>query len=77
MAGRQASEVRAGVGMVARGLALVEQTLRNWGRATDCGQLNLPGAKVITPEQMELSRLRVENAKLRMECETLKKRWRT
>jgi transposase len=28
---------------------------------------------MITAEQMELSRLRAENAKLRMECEILKK----
>jgi transposase len=28
---------------------------------------------VVTPEQMELSRLRAENARLRMECEILKK----
>lgn len=31
------------------------------------------GAKVITPEQVELLRLRVENAKLRMGCEVQKK----
>jgi len=62
-----------GVGMVARELGLVEQTLRNWVKAADRGQLNPPGAKTITPEQMELSRLRAENAKLRMECEILKK----
>jgi transposase len=42
-------------------------------KAADRGQLNPPGAKTITPEQMELSRLRAENAKLRMECEILKK----
>ena len=30
------------------------------------------GAKVITPEQVELLRLRVENAKLRMGCEIQK-----
>jgi transposase len=65
------------VGMVARELGLVEQTLRNWVKAADRGQLNPPGAKIITPEQMELSHLRAENAKLRMECEILKKRRRT
>ena len=61
------------VGAVARELGLVEQTLRNWVKADDRGKLNPPGAKVVTPEQMELSRLQVENAKLRMECEILKK----
>jgi putative transposase len=61
------------VGLVARELGLVEQTLRNWVKAAGRGQLNSPGAKIITAEQMELSRLRAENAKLRMECEILKK----
>lgn len=62
-----------GVGPVARELGLVEQTLRNWVKAAERGQLNPTGAKVVTPEQMELSRLRAENARLRMECEILKK----
>ena len=70
----QIERVKAGqgVGPVARELGLVEQTLRNWVKAAERGQLNPPGAKVITPEQMELSRLRAENARLRMECEILK-----
>jgi len=58
---------------VARDLGLIEQTLRNWVKAAKAGKLNLPGAKTVTPEQMELSRLRAENARLRMECEILKK----
>ena len=61
------------IGGVARELGLVEQTLRNWVKAAEKGKLNPPGAKVVTPEQMELSRLRVENARLSMECEILKK----
>ena len=61
------------IGAVARELGLVEQTLRNWVKAAEKGKLNPPGAKVVTPEQMELSRLRVENARLKMECEILKK----
>jgi transposase len=61
------------IGAVARELGLVEQTLRNWVKAAEQGKLNPPGAKTVTPEQMELSRLRVENARLRMECEILKK----
>jgi len=61
------------IGAVARELGLVDQTLRNWVKATERGKLNPPGTKVVTPEQMELSRLRVENARLRMECEILKK----
>ena len=61
------------VGLVARELGLVERTLRNWVKAAGRGQLSPPGAKSITAEQMELSRLRAENAKLRMEFEILKK----
>ena len=67
--------VRSGesVGAVARDLGLVEQTLRNWVKAAKAGKLHAPGAKAITPEQMELSRVRAENARLRMENEILKK----
>ena len=62
-----------GVGGVAKDLGLVEQTLRNWVKAAKAGKLNAPGSKAVTPEQMEVSRLRAENARLRMECEILKK----
>ena len=58
------------VGAVATDLGLVEQTLRNWVKA---GKLHAPGAKAVTPEQMELSRVRAENARLRMELEIAKK----
>ena len=60
-------------GVVARELGLGDQTLRNWVKAFDAGRLNAPGAKTVTPEQMELSRVRAENARLRMENEILKK----
>jgi transposase len=60
-------------GAVAKELGLIEQTLRNWVKAFDAGKLLPPGAKSITPEQMELSRVRAENARLRMENEILKK----
>jgi transposase len=62
-----------GIAAVAKDLGLVEQTLRNWVKAAKAGKLNPPGAKAVTPEQMELSRLRAENARLRLECEILKK----
>jgi len=67
--------VKAGqsVGTVARELSLVEQTLRNWVKAAAAGKLNGAGAKVVTPEQMELSRLRAENIRLQRQCEILKK----
>jgi transposase len=67
--------VKAGqtVGAIAKELGLVEQTLRNWVKAADAGKLNVAGGKVVTPEQMELSRLRAENIRLKRECEILKK----
>jgi hypothetical protein len=34
--------------MVVWELGLVEQMLRNWVKASDRGQLNPPGAKIIT-----------------------------
>jgi transposase len=61
------------VGAVARDLGLVEQTLRNWVKAAKAGKLHAPGAKTVSPEQMELSRVRAENARLRMELEIAKK----
>src|SRR5450631_1665221 len=67
--------VRSGQGIaaVARELGLVEQTLRNWVQAAKVGKLNPAGTKTITPGQMELSRMRAENARLRMELEIVKK----
>jgi transposase len=61
------------VGAVAKDLGLVEQTLRNWVKAAAAGKLNGAVGKVVTPEQMELSRLRAENIRLKRECEILKK----
>ena len=71
LAVKRAQEV--GVGVAARELGLVEQTLRNWVKADKRGKLNPPDGKAVTPEQMELSRVRAENARLRMENEILKK----
>ena len=61
------------VAAVAKELGVVEQTLRNWVKAAKAGKLTAPGTPVVTPEQMELSRVRAENARLRMENEILKK----
>jgi transposase len=63
----------AGIPVAAKELGLVEQTLRNWVKAAEAGKLNGPGAKPVTPEQMELSRLRTENARLKMHVDILKK----
>ena len=62
-----------GLAAVAKDLGLVEQTLRNGVKAAKAGKLNAPGAKAVAPEQMELSRLRAEHARHRLECEILKK----
>ncbi|SIT50701.1 transposase [Paraburkholderia piptadeniae] len=62
-----------GVSAVARELGMSMQTLRNWLKASEAGKLNGPGAKVVTAEQMELSRLRAENKRLQMELEIAKK----
>lgn len=64
-----------GIGAVARELGLIEQTLRNWVKAAAAGKLNGAGAKMVTPEQMELSRLRAENIRLQRQVEILKNVW--
>ncbi len=61
-----------GIVVAARDLGMVEQTLRNWVKAAEAGKLVGVGAKPVTPEQMELSRLRAENARLKMHVEILK-----
>ena len=68
--------VRSGepVRRVGRELGIPEQSIRNWAKAQAAGKLGTNGkVKPITPEQMELSRLRAENARLKMEAEILKK----
>ena len=62
-----------GIVVAARELGLVEQTLRNWVKAAEASKLVGAGGKPVTPEQMELSRLRAENARLKMHVEILKK----
>jgi transposase len=58
---------------VARQLGISEQTLTNWRKAAAAGKLVKRSGKPITPEQTELSRLRAENQRLKMEMEILKK----
>ena len=61
------------IGALARELGLSDQTLRNWVKAAAACKLSSVGGKVVTPEQMELSRLRAEVARLKRENEILKK----
>ena len=62
-----------GMAVVARELGVSEQTLRNWVKAEAAGKLNAGAGKPVTPEQMELSRLRAENKRLQVELEITKK----
>jgi transposase len=60
-----------GVYATARALGLAEQTLRNWAKAERAGGLASATGRCVTTEQMELSRLRAENARLRMRASRL------
>jgi transposase len=55
------------VAVTAKILGVPTQTLGNWVRLSSKGQLKGAGDKPVSPEQMELARLRAENARLRME----------
>jgi transposase len=61
----------------AKELGLSDQTLRNWIEAAAAGKLSGAGSKIVTPEAMELSRLRAEVARLKRENEIIKKQRRT
>ena len=58
---------------VATTLGMPHQTLDNWLRADNSGKLSGAGERIVTPEQMELARLRAENTRLKMERDILKK----
>lgn len=70
-------QVKAGqsVSVVARVLGIPKASLGNWVRADERGELRTATDKgvPVTPEQMELARLRAENARLRMERDIAKK----
>ncbi len=59
--------------LVASELSMSSQALRYWVKASNEGRLVGPRTKTVTPEQMELSRLRAENIRLKREAEILKK----
>ena len=61
------------IAAVAKELGLGYQTLRNWVKAAADGKFKGAGSKVVTPEVMELSRLRAEVAQLKRENEIIKK----
>ena len=59
--------------VTAKILGIPKQTLENWVRLANKGQLKGAGDKPISPEQRALARLRAENARLRMERDILGK----
>ena len=72
-------QVRAGqaIAVVAKVLGIPKASLGNWVRSVAIGDLSGAGtddrAAKVSPEQMELARLRAENARLRMERDIAKK----
>ena len=61
------------VGMTAKVLGIPKASLSNWVRASERGQLGGAGERPVTPEQMELARLRAELARVKMERDIAKK----
>jgi transposase len=57
----------------ARSLGLVDQTLHNWVRSERQGKLKGAEKKAVSAEQMEISRLRAELARVKMERDILGK----
>ena len=72
-------QVRSGqaIAVVAKVLGIPSASLGNWVRQSAKGELSRSGADDkaarVSPEQMELARLRAENARLRMERDIAKK----
>jgi transposase len=60
------------VATVARNLGLSEQTLHNWVKAAGNGGLKSSAAPAVSAEQMEISRLRTELSRVKMERDILK-----
>jgi transposase len=57
----------------ARSLGVVEQTLHNWAKAHRQGKLKGAEKRPVSAEQMEISRLRAELARVKMERDILGK----
>ena len=67
--------VRSGqsVAAVSATLGVSDQTLHNWVKADSRGLLKSTAARPVSPEQMEISRLRAELSRVKMERDILKK----
>jgi transposase len=61
------------VAAAAKSLGISGQTLHNWVKANAAGQLREVAGKVVSAEQMEITRLKAELARMRMECDILTK----
>ena len=59
--------------VVSKVLDISDQTLHKWVKLDRNGQLNGPGSKPVSPEQMEIARLRAELARVKMERDILGK----
>jgi transposase len=59
--------------VVSKVLGVSDQTLHNWVKLDKNGQLNGPGSKAVSPEQMEVARLRAELARVKMQRDILGK----
>ena len=72
-------QVKSGqaISVVSKVLNVPKVSLSNWVRQDRRGELGTvgdnPAVAVVSPEQMELARLRAENARLRMERDIAKK----
>jgi len=60
------------VATVARNLGLSGQTLHNWVKAANNGGLKSSATLAVSAEQMEISRLRTELSRVKMERDILK-----
>ena len=60
-------------GVTAKILGVPVQTLGNWIRLSEKGQLKGASDRPVSAEQMELARLRAELARVKMERDILKK----
>jgi transposase len=58
---------------VARKLGMIDQTLFNWVKAKREGRLAGADSKPVSAEQMEISRLKAELARVKMERDILEK----
>src|SRR5277367_5825490 len=59
------------IAAASRSLGLIEQTLYNWVKAQRQGELKGAGSRTVTAEQMEISRLRAQLARVKMERDIL------